>query len=475
MPYTPIITSIPVERVIDLQDRPDPQHQHVHHLADSIQELSQMRPIIVQHRTETDDYALHDGAHRLLAARSKGLDSIVAQVFPEDTPAQHLRRCILESEFLTRSDSWAIQAMKLRELKTIHEACYPHTRKGHYPRGEKSEQHTIPAFVAYLAQQACEGKTKFADLLKYAKHLDDTLLQKIDAFGLPQSIARDLCRLPTPEIRTACVEELGRMKSSEGPGRKPNLKVATALHHLKQQERAALAHGVRVSSTDVQIIRCRMESYTGIPTQSIDAIITDPLYHHEHLSLYGDAAKMSAAVLKDGGFAAFYCGKIYLDQVMALLGEHLQFRSLMTLRHKQYFGNVGSTQIAADCKYILVYQTKGLARSFNVSLKGIIDGSGQEKGNHEFQQAVSDLDNVIEAISNPGDTILDMFAGSGTTGVAAILKSRKTILLEEDQADCDECHRRLGEALAQRDHARLMDMHPSSPDALDQRDERMLA
>ena len=44
-----------------------------------------------------------------------------------------------------------------------------------------------------------------------------------------------------------------------------------------------------------------------------------------------------------------------------------------------------------------------------------------------------------------------MFAGSGTTGVAAILKSRRTILIEEDQEDCDKCHVRLTEAIKERD------------------------
>jgi len=38
---------------------------------------------------------------------------------------------------------------------------------------------------------------------------------------------------------------------------------------------------------------------------------------------------------------------------------------------------------------------------------------------------------MIEVSSNPGDTVLDMFAGSGSTGVAAKKLGRKYILIEK--------------------------------------------
>lgn len=47
----------------------------------------------------------------------------------------------------------------------------------------------------------------------------------------------------------------------------------------------------------------------------------------------------------------------------------------------------------------------------------------------------------------PGQTILDPFAGSGTTGVAAILEGRKCILIEKDARYVEICRRRVAEAM----------------------------
>lgn len=47
-----------------------------------------------------------------------------------------------------------------------------------------------------------------------------------------------------------------------------------------------------------------------------------------------------------------------------------------------------------------------------------------------------------------GAVILDPFAGSGTTGVAAIAEGRRCILIEKEPKYVDICRRRVDEALA---------------------------
>ena len=56
---------------------------------------------------------------------------------------------------------------------------------------------------------------------------------------------------------------------------------------------------------------------------------------------------------------------------------------------------------------------------------------------------------LVRRFSLPGDTILDPFAGSGTTGVAALLEGRRFIGVELDPTYHAIAARRLADAAAQ--------------------------
>jgi len=58
--------------------------------------------------------------------------------------------------------------------------------------------------------------------------------------------------------------------------------------------------------------------------------------------------------------------------------------------------------------------------------------SGKERLNHPTQKPLQLIIDLIEKHSNPGDLILDTFAGSGTTGHGAFLTKRDFILIERD-------------------------------------------
>ena len=58
---------------------------------------------------------------------------------------------------------------------------------------------------------------------------------------------------------------------------------------------------------------------------------------------------------------------------------------------------------------------------------------GKERLNHPTQKPLSLIKNLVEKHSNPGDLILDTFAGTFTTGVAAKELDRKFIMIERDE------------------------------------------
>jgi len=62
----------------------------------------------------------------------------------------------------------------------------------------------------------------------------------------------------------------------------------------------------------------------------------------------------------------------------------------------------------------------------------IVSPTGKEKTGYPTQKPLGILERIIRVHSNPGDTVLDFFAGSGTTGLAAARNNRSYILIDQN-------------------------------------------
>jgi site-specific DNA-methyltransferase (adenine-specific) len=62
----------------------------------------------------------------------------------------------------------------------------------------------------------------------------------------------------------------------------------------------------------------------------------------------------------------------------------------------------------------------------------IVPTNGSERTGYPTQKPLGILKRIITASSNPGDLVLDFFAGSGTTGEAALLLGRRFILVDNN-------------------------------------------
>ena len=62
----------------------------------------------------------------------------------------------------------------------------------------------------------------------------------------------------------------------------------------------------------------------------------------------------------------------------------------------------------------------------------IVPTNGKEKTGYPTQKPLGILRRIVAASSNPGDTVMDFFAGSGTTGAACLEMGRKFILIDSN-------------------------------------------
>lgn len=61
----------------------------------------------------------------------------------------------------------------------------------------------------------------------------------------------------------------------------------------------------------------------------------------------------------------------------------------------------------------------------------IVPTNGKEKTGYPTQKPLGVLERIVKVHSEPGDTVLDFFAGSGTTGEAAARNERSFVLVDE--------------------------------------------
>lgn len=60
----------------------------------------------------------------------------------------------------------------------------------------------------------------------------------------------------------------------------------------------------------------------------------------------------------------------------------------------------------------------------------IVSTNSKEKTGYPTQKPLAILNRIVRASSNPGDTVLDFFAGSGTTGMSCLQLGRRFILVD---------------------------------------------
>ena len=92
----------------------------------------------------------------------------------------------------------------------------------------------------------------------------------------------------------------------------------------------------------------------------------------------------------------------------------------------------------------------------------IVPTTSREKTGYPTQKPLKLLERVVKVHSNPGDVVLDFFAGSGTTGEAAARHGRGFVLVDQNPAAIEVMRRRLA---AYEPEIIELDATPAPPEA----------
>ena len=219
-----------------------------------------------------------------------------------------------------------------------------------------------------------------------------------------------------------------------------------------------------------------LEKIKKIDNNSIDLVLTDPPYginykewdKFENFWEFTEKwVKECFRILKDNGSFYSFMGWPNVAEFKILLDKYGKIENWITWHRTK---GRSSKKNYKSMKEEILFYTKGKTHTWNEQkmlkkhvLPYVKDGKPRgwftnEKGEkcrwtglgnvwfytvpfwkmfecvgHQSQKPVMMFERIILSSSNKGDTIFDLFAGSGTTAIACINTKRKYILIEKDE------------------------------------------
>lgn len=225
-----------------------------------------------------------------------------------------------------------------------------------------------------------------------------------------------------------------------------------------------------------------LELLKGIPDNSVDLLVTDPPYeivaggaggafgadkrnyHGEYSDLDNKSEQRKGIVCTGFDFAILeeicrclkkingyvWCSKLQVSKLLSFFEDRGCFTDILCWHKTNPVPTCNNTYLS-DTEYLIFAREKGVRVYGSYSTKKKFYVSPTNKADKKIygHPTIKPLDitqNIIINSTLEGDTILDPFMGSGTTGVACVNTGRRFIGMELDKGYFDIAFQRIAEA-----------------------------
>jgi len=246
--------------------------------------------------------------------------------------------------------------------------------------------------------------------------------------------AKKIAELPE-EVRKSVVEKVKKNENNSKRNSNIGKVIAEAKRFIsqKQPDNILLSDDnnfIKVTEKISIVHGDFCEEMKKIPDESISLIFTDPPYSDEHLHVYEKLAFLASKKLKQGGSLITYVGHYALPEVLTSMSKHLRYWWIIALVH-----NHGARRLYGKFVFVhwkpIIWFVKG-GRYNNEMVDDLIKGDKPAKEYHEWAQGLQEAYYYIKNLTEPGELVVDPFAGSGTTLIAASKLGRQAIGFEID-------------------------------------------
>lgn len=160
-----------------------------------------------------------------------------------------------------------------------------------------------------------------------------------------------------------------------------------------------------------------------------------PILNDNNHELIHDVIPLLYDVLRKNGACYMFCNSNHVDYFKQELSEYFDFKNILVWVKNNWTGGDLTTTYGKQTEFIL-YVSKGKQHKLNGRRDSDVlyyDKIIGKKQVHQNQKPVDLLEFLISKSSNPNDTVLDCFMGSGSTGVACKNLNRNFIGIELEE------------------------------------------
>jgi len=402
-------------------------------------------PLVVWKRADGTRILL-DGHHRYELAKQHGLDyAIVEMTFEtEDDAVLWVLQNQLARRNLTDEQRTLVLGRLYNQMKLA---------RGRPPEDEKGDNlspfsgnHATSRYIASLHgvnEKTVRRAGEFAEVVDALAEIEPEAAARVVAGELPD--AKTALRKVEPELLPKVAERIARGDAQS---------VKEAVRAVKQEEAMRWVEKTNPETELPDTIRLHTgdfrEVLATLPPESVDAIITDPPYLLEYIPLFEPLAEHAARLLKPHGVLVVMVAHLHLPDYINALDKHLHYRWICAYIMDGSKASVAVSRVAAAWKPLLIYVRRD-ARDLRFIPSDVFYGAnktedGLEKVYHHWQQSLGGFTEIVQRFTEPGDTVLDPFLGSGTTGVACLHLNRRFIGCDNDPSAVAIAKQRIREA-----------------------------
>ena len=295
-----------------------------------------------------------------------------------------------------------------------------------------------------------------ADLPQLNEHLKErrdayksTLPPGVDGFlEVPERALRARDRAAHASDSSSKAIAQAKRVSEQAPDLLDNLKAGTlALDAAEKQTKRRVAQAQEQAAREIKVATVTVdhqgpgwrllagdfrERLLDLPAGSVDLIVTDPPYPNEFLPLYSDLSRLARHVLSDDGICVVMTGQIALAEVMARLGENLNYGWVYALPLPGANSRIMGRHIMQCWKPLLAFSKNAWPSGRIDWHPDMLDPSHRSKDRYRWEQDSSPIAMLIDDLCPQAGTVLDPFAGTGAFGRSALAVGRRFIGVEMD-------------------------------------------